>query len=434
MTAARLYRKNVYQKECRSRITEIRPWNGKKKILAVCLEQTVFCPEGGGQSGDFGFLTASDGRVRNVLDSQEEGGEVLHLMEEKEAEGLETGMEVDCRIDWDHRFDNMQRHLGEHILSGAFFRLFGGSNHGFHMGEGGIVIDIGFGDPEDTVNPEVTENYDRVTWRMARQAEMEANRVIWENAPVRVDYFETFQEASQMPLRKKLNFEEDISVVTVGDPACPEDCCPCCGTHPSSAGQVGLIRIYKIEPNRGMSRIYCEAGRRALVRAQADTDLVYDIGTELSAGEDDLMKKFHARMKKADQQKEELDRLRRIRTENETENIRAALMKAGRETILLRFADLTPDDLNRVMKKAGPAVGEGQLLVLISDSQRAALLASSGNPGSVHCGRIVKEIGQAHGGRGGGRAGSAQVRFPDAASLDQFIDDISSEDACLPYA
>ena len=242
MSTIKLYQQDVYLKECEAVILELQEDR-------VVLDRTIFFPTGGGQSCDLGFLGGQE-----VLDVSEKDGLIYHQV--RSAASLKEGSRILCRIDWDRRFDNMQRHCGEHILSGICYREFGGINRGFHMGEDYMTIDISL--EED---PSITE----ITWEMAKRAELFANQVIWSDAPVTVRRFQTRQEAEQLPLRKALAIDEEISIVCVGDIRNAADCVACCGTHPSSAGQVGLVKIYKIEHYKGMFRIYFEAGKRALL-------------------------------------------------------------------------------------------------------------------------------------------------------------------------
>ena len=117
----------------------------------------------------------------------------------------------------------MQRHCGEHILSGVFYSLFGGVNRGFHMGHEYMTIDISL--EEDPKKKDIT-------WEDALAAQLEANKVIWSDAPVTVIRFDSRDKAEKMPLRKALAFDEDISIVCVGSVENAADCVACCGTHP----------------------------------------------------------------------------------------------------------------------------------------------------------------------------------------------------------
>ena len=137
------------------------------------------------------------------------------------------------------------------MLSGTFHTMYGGVNKGFHMGEDYITIDIDLGG------------------RMLTEAELNAaqdmvNKAVWSDLPVTVTWFEDYEASLSLPVRKKVPHEGRVSVVTVGDKSDPYDCIACCGTHPSSSGQVGLVAIYKSEPNKGMNRVFFDCGRKAL--------------------------------------------------------------------------------------------------------------------------------------------------------------------------
>lgn len=413
----RLYQKNVYQKSCTAEVTGIREDDRGRAFL---LDRTVFCPEGGGQGSDRGFAVRGDGLKLTVFDVQDADGEPVHYYrcdKEKDFPALQTGDKLELQLDWAVRFDHMQRHAGEHILSGALHRLFGAFNQGFHMGEDGITIDAAFHPEGETTR--MTDlsgypEYSRVTWEMAMQAEREANRVIWENAPITVRYFQTQEEAERMPLRKALNIEEDISVVTVGDPERPYDCCPCCGTHPDTAGQVGLIKVYKVEPNRGRTRIYFEAGKRALVNYERQYDLLTAMGGRLSAGEQDLLDKLDRLMEKEDALHNEVYQLKQARIEAAAEELRRDM----RPGLIRRFSDLSADEILRVEKKLKGGV-QGVIFLVQSGDQAVFLLSDGGTKND--CAAMVKELARPLGGRGGGKPGSARVRFPDADAVEMFL-------------
>ena len=123
--------------------------DNSKNTSCLVLDSTIFFPTGGGQSCDLGTINGVE-----VIDVFEKENIVYHILKGCDA-SIETGDTVSLEIDWDRRFDNMQRHCGEHILSGIFFRLFGGVNRGFHMGEDYMTIDISL---------EADENYSEINW------------------------------------------------------------------------------------------------------------------------------------------------------------------------------------------------------------------------------------------------------------------------------
>lgn len=413
----RLYQKNVYQKSCTAEVTGIREDDRGRAFL---LDRTVFCPEGGGQGSDRGFAVRGDGLKLTVCDVQDVDGEPVHYYrcdEEEDFPALQTGDKLELQLDWAVRFDHMQRHAGEHILSGALHRLFGAFNHGFHMGEASMTIDAAFhpeGEETSMVNLFAYPEYQKVTWEMALQAEREANRVIWEDAPITVRYFQTKDEAEHMPLRKKLNFDEDISVVTVGDASDPYDCCPCCGTHPDTAGQVGLIKVYKVEANRGCTRIYFEAGKRALEHYDRQYDLLLSLGDRLSAGEQDISEKLDRLLEKENALHNEVYQLKQARIEAAAEELRRDM----RPGMIRRFSDLSADEILRVEKKLKGAA-EG-VIFLVQTGEQAVFLLSDGETKN-DCAAMVKELARPLGGKGGGKPGSARVRFPDADAVEMFL-------------
>lgn len=415
MNTIHLYREDVYRKEASAKLVSIEEKKGKSVVV---LDQTLFFPEGGGQSADRGTLAGF-----SVLDVQEKDEVVYHLVDCIPSDLPAVGSEVNLVLDWNHRFDNMQRHLGEHIVSGAFHRLFGGVNRGFHMGDQYMTIDISMeGNPDYTV----------LTWDMIQEAELESNRVIWANHPVTVTYFETRSEAAKMPLRKELALDEDISIVTVGNPLAengPADCVACCGTHPSSSGQVGLIKIYKVESNKGMFRIYLEAGQRALLKYQKEYDTLAELGTKLSAGTEDIMKKYQAQQEKQNQARTQLGQLRRFVIMKEAEKIRTILeekktaQRAGLpegkscSDLTFYYDVLTVDDLLNLAKELFDHIPK--VVFLVHRPSNTVLLCSSGKP---DCGKLVKENAAIYGGKGGGGATAARAIFQKEDYVDTFID------------
>ena len=426
MKTLKLYENNVYLRSCEAVVTAVRgehpSASDDEQMCIVSFDQTVFFPEGGGQSADTGKATFADGyeHAFSVTDVQEKEGIVWHVL--RYGSGLpapEPGDRMLLEIDWDHRFDNMQRHLGEHILSGAFYRLFGAVNKGFHMGEDYITIDLGF--DQDAQERMGLYHFDRVTWEMAEQAELEANRVIWLDAPVTRSHFDTRAEAEKLPLRKALAFDEDISIITVGDPEAPYDCVACCGTHPSSAGQVGMIKIYKIEPNKGMSRICLECGERAFRHYQNRLDDMYDISCELSAGYDDLTAKFAVSQQKT---QELHDRLYTM-TQNIAHTEAVSIMTCGKALDVRYYDDLSTNDLLLIVKQLDrleKADNDGafkrpDLTILVSNGENTAILVSQ----SLDCGKLVKENAPAFSGKGGGKPQMARAMFGSADDLGSFI-------------
>lgn len=404
----------------------------------IQLDQTAFFPEGGGQGADHGQLRliGSDSEaVFSVIDVQEDGDLIWHTVclpdpadGSSEPTGelctiLSEGCKVHCILDWDRRFEHMQRHCGEHLLSGAFSRLFGGANHGFHMGQDYMTIDIAL------------EDQSPVTLEMAHQAEMLANQAIWDDLPVSVSYFDTREKAEQLPLRKALAFDEAISIVTIGElsetsDTEPADCVACCGTHPSTTGQVGLIKIYKVEKYKDMTRIYCDAGRKALTDYQRKHEILTNEANRYSASVEEFPEKLRIQEEKMNAVRNELYHLKKAYIEAEKEKLDAVLGdidQSGSKTpvILYPLLHLSMDDAFTMAKSYMGNIRAGKthpLLLLYVPAQTSCVLVSDG---TVHCGKLVKEYASFYQGKGGGNDVSARAIFTSDEDARLFADLLS---------
>lgn len=455
MMTTKLYQIDTYLKEWDARILAAKPAaevpGGSAKQPAggsadaspqtcclIQLDQTAFFPEGGGQGADHGQLRliGSDSEaVFSVIDVQEDGDLIWHTVclpdpadGSSEPTGelctiLSEGCKVHCILDWDRRFEHMQRHCGEHLLSGAFYRLFGGANHGFHMGQDYMTIDIAL------------EDQSPVTLEMAHQAEMLANQAIWDDLPVSVSYFDTREKAEQLPLRKALAFDEAISIVTIGElsetsDTEPADCVACCGTHPSTTGQVGLIKIYKVEKYKDMTRIYCDAGRKALTDYQRKHEILTNEANRYSASVEEFPEKLRIQEEKMNAVRNELYHLKKAYIEAEKEKLDAVLGdidQSGSKTpvILYPLLHLSMDDAFTMAKSYMGNIRAGKthpLLLLYVPAQTSCVLVSDG---TVHCGKLVKEYASFYQGKGGGNDVSARAIFTSDEDSRLFADLLS---------
>ena len=410
MKITKLYQQDRYLKNWTARITSVRASDETPGQFTLTLDRTAFFPEGGGQSCDTGTIETPHGKF-TVIDVQEDGENVIHTVKPADDSGtpeLSTGTEVTCSLDWGRRFDNMQRHCGEHILSGMFYREYGGVNRGFHMGDNYMTIDISLEE-----KPEITE----ITYQDALRAELEANRVIWSDAPVTVLRFDSREEAEKMPLRKALAFDEDISIVCVGSVENASDCVACCGTHPDTAGQVGLIKIYKIEKYKGMFRIYFEAGQRALADYDIKHDMLTDLSNRYSSSVEDFPSKLKAQEEKVVALKDELFHLKKAYIENECTRLDAILDGADANVVVYPLEHLSLDDAFSMGKHY---MGKtGRLIMLYAKKNTSYILVSDG---SIKCGALVKEYASFYNGKGGGNDTSARAIFSNADDAALFAD------------
>ena len=232
----RLYYDDVYMKEFDAKVLRCEASGSNWKIV---LDRCAFYPEGGGQSGDRGILAdpASD-RMIQVADTQEEGEDIVLVCDAPVPEGSS----VRGTLDWEYRFDRMQNHSGEHIISGLIHTRLGYNNVGFHMSADRMTIDL---------DGEISED-------ILQEIEQKANEIVWANVPVRIDTY-TEEEAEEIEFRSKRELHGQIRVVSIPG----ADVCACCGTHVAFTGEIGPIRIVSHVRFKGGIRMELMCGRWA---------------------------------------------------------------------------------------------------------------------------------------------------------------------------
>jgi alanyl-tRNA synthetase len=233
MASERLYHDDPYTTRFRARIVAVGEYAGRP---AVELEATCFYPEGGGQLGDRGTLGGA--RVVDVQVTEE--GRIWHLLESPVA----PAGEVDAELDWARRFDHMQQHTGQHILSAAFDRLAGAPTLSSTLGEEHSVIEVTLAGAD---------------WRLVERVEEAANRIVWEDRLV-VLHWVAPEEVGRFQLRKAPTVAGRIRVVEIPD----WDASACGGTHVRRSGEVGAIKVIRWEKVRGNVRFEFLCGGRAL--------------------------------------------------------------------------------------------------------------------------------------------------------------------------
>ena len=227
----KLYYIDAYIKEFEATVLESYTDADKNVVI---LDRTAFFPEEGGQSADTGYIGDS-----RVLDVKEKGGVIRHYTDAP----LTIGEKVSSRIDFADRFEKMQCHTAEHIISGAIKRLHGLDNVGFHLGATEVTMDV---------NGYLTrEELDEI--------ELIANRAVFDNVPIKTS-FPSAEELASMNYRSKLDLTENVRIVEVEG----YDLCACCAPHVAYTGEIGLIKILDFEKHRGGLRINIAAGYRAL--------------------------------------------------------------------------------------------------------------------------------------------------------------------------
>ena len=251
----RLFEKDAY---CRSFSANVVSCEEKDGSFLVVLDKTAFFPEGGGQAPDKGTINGV-----NILDVQEKDGIVYHKTEK----AFNSGDTVSCELDWELRFERMQSHAGEHIVSGVVHSLFGYDNVGFHMSEKTMTVDFS--------GPLTADDIAKV--------ELESNKAIYKNAPITASY-PTKDELAVADYRSKIEPRDGIRLITIEG----VDCCACCAPHPSFTGEIGVIKIIDFCPHKKGTRIEMVAGINAYYDYSALHTSVKQVMNLLSAKRDSI--------------------------------------------------------------------------------------------------------------------------------------------------
>ncbi len=355
----------------------------------VYLDRTAFYPTSGGQPFDLGSIAGVP--VREVVD---EGGRIAHLL----AAPLAAGP-VECSIDWARRFDHMQQHTGQHLLSAVVEELFHLRTVSFHLGADSSTIDLEGG---------------AVDARIAAAVEARANEIVWENRPVEVSYEDA---SSAQGLRKASEREGTLRIVSIGG----LDRSACGGTHVRATGEIGTMLLRKLEKVRQTVRVEFLCGGRAVRRARADYEALGRVAQLFSASLDDTPGMVAAQVETA----RAADKARR-----KLELDLAAYQ--GRE--LYQNTAPGPDGVRRAVRRAvSGSLDELRALAQNFTAQSQAvfvatlasppsvLLATSADSG-VDAGQKLKAALAEAGGRGGGTARMAQGSVPDSALLDRVVE------------
>ena len=357
----KLYEANAYLKQFTATVLSCEEG---KKSFDVVLDQTAFYPEGGGQPYDTGILGGAE-----VLEVHERGGHIIHTCKQ----ALEVGSTGEGTINWERRFDLMQNHSGEHIVSGMAHNKWGCDNVGFHMGSDLITIDLNILLSEEQL----------------KDLETDVNRYIQEDHPV-VITFPSPKEWDALEYRSKKELTGQVRIVSFPG----ADTCACCGTHVSTSGQIGLVKLLTVQKFREGVRIELVCGNRAFRYLDRALEQNHQISNLLSA------KVFETGAA-----------VRRLLGENEALKARIQAMEEVRFAALAEtYADkgdvvffedgLTPDGVRRacvaVMERCG-----GRCVCLSGKDGEGYKYAIGHKGGNLK--ELTKMLNQTLNGRGGGK-------------------------------
>ncbi len=365
METVKLYYENAFTQDFTAVVESC---GAVKGGFAVVLDRTAFYPEGGGQPADHGTL----GEAR-VLDVHEKDGVVTHLCDRE----LPVGAAVSGRIDWARRFDHMQQHSGEHIVSGMLCSTFHCDNVGFHMGADVVTIDY---------------NAD-ITWEQVLEVEQRANAYIWEDHPVHI-WYPSPAELAALPYRSKKELTGAVRITEFPG----ADMCACCGTHVERSGQVGLVKFLSCQKFRDGVRLELLCGRRAADYLSACWEQARQIGQSLSVKPEASFPAVSRMQAELLHTKERAARL------EEQSFAHTAAEYAGKGDTVLVTGPLEGDGARRLCDAVAQTCG-GRCAVFAGEdgAYRYAV---------IHTGQdirpLVKDMNDTLHGRGGGRDGFAQ--------------------------
>ena len=366
METEKLYYQDPYLTTFTAKVLTCEP---AKTGFLVTLDRTAFYPEGGGQPADHGTLGAAA-----VTDVHEKDGVIFHTCDAP----VETGAAVEGSIDWPRRFDHMQQHSGEHILSGLLCSLYDCDNVGFHLGADTVTID-----------------YNReLTWEQVLEAERRANETIWADTPVEIT-FPSPEALEQLHYRSKKELTGQVRIVTFPG----ADCCACCGTHVRRAGEVGLIKVLSCQKFREGVRMEILCGQRAYRYLSQVYDQDHAVAQLLSVKPQDTLaavERQNAELTAAKQRMTEL--------EDQLLSLRAQAL-TGLGDVLLVEPPMRPDGARKLADAVAKAAG-GLAAVFSGEGNSHVYALVQADGGDIT--PLVKRLNAALSGRGGGRNGFAQ--------------------------
>jgi len=386
----RLYYRDPYLREFDATIVRVDRRDGR---LFVALDRTAFYPTSGGQPFDTGTLTSL--RVIDVVD--EEDGSISHVVEPgTENSELKTGDVVHGAIDWERRFDHMQQHSGQHILSAAFDKLFGVRTVSFHLGGTVSTIDLAREiSPADIA-----------------AAENEANRVVWEDRPVTIRFADA-EEAARLPLRKEPARGGTLRLIDVE----AFDLSACGGTHIARTGGIGVIAVASWERFKGGQRLEFLCGGRALAGYRALRDSVSASVRQLSVLPGELPGAIERLQAEARDQKRVVSGLQSDLARYQAEELAAAAedvpLKSApadgprRCRLVARVVDADASGLKNLATAI--TAKPGFVVALGSAATPALIVIARSADVEVSAQLLLTNVMAEFGGRGGGRPQLAQA-------------------------
>jgi alanyl-tRNA synthetase len=387
----RLFHHDSFLREFTATMLERRQVEGRP---AAVLDRTAFYATSGGQPHDTGWL--GETRVLEVL--EDDAGTIVHVLDRAIAPGPVAG-----RIDWERRFDHMQQHSGQHVLSQAFVQTAGAATISFHLGRETSTIDLELESPSDEA---------------IRAAESLASRIVFEDRPVTVLRARP-EELAALGVRKQSDRQGELRVIDVEG----FDRSPCGGTHVRTSGQIGLIGILGYERYKGGTRVEFVCGGRALQALRKDRDVCRQLARLYSAPPEELTRTADKVLQERSALQKENARLKEELLESEARAlVSEGARLSGRVFVRKVFEGRGLDAVKVLAQKIVQQGGDLALLGSAAPSSQAVVARSARLPGD--CVAAVKDANSRHGGKGGGRPELAQAGGLTPESLGPWLDSV----------
>ncbi len=372
----RLYYTDSCLTEFSSPVISVEVKSGKSYVI---LEKTAFYPTTGGQQHDTGKMNGL-----RIIDVFEKDGKIVHA-----ADGEIESKSVECSIDFNRRFDFMQQHSGQHLLTQTLIKLFGYDTVSSTLGEYGSVIEL---------------NTPSVTQAEMEEAESKVNEYVWKNIPVKT-YFVSAEELEKLPVRKIPVVNGRIRIIEISD----FDYSCCGGTHCNQTGEIGLIKIGKWEKIRGHARLEFLCGRRAFKDYQVKTNIISETGKVISCGENEILSNIDKIIRLNKSANKQIKKLKEM-----TAGLEAGeLIKSGEKFFNCTLIEkcISEGSMEDIRVLAGEVVktpGIITLLTAVSPDGRISVIFARSDDINVNIGQILKESISHIDGKGGGSPSFAQ--------------------------
>jgi alanyl-tRNA synthetase len=385
----RLYYQDSYLKEFTATVVRASQAGGQTEVL---LDRTAFYPEGGGQPSDMGLLAGAP--VSGVL---ERDGEVIHLVEGDVPVG-----EVAGKVAWERRFDHMQQHSGQHILSQAFEQILGAKTVSFHMSADVCTIDLA----TPGLSPEQTYSVEDLS-----------NQVIFENRPILVHLLES-SDMSRFDLRKGTEREGEIRVVEVKG----FDSIPCGGTHCRTTGEVGPIKVTRWARRSGDVRVEFLCGWRALRDYRGKNDTAVALATSLSVRDQEVRAAVERLMLDSTELRRQTQQLRNQILDYQAVELAGKAETIGSASVVSAIlVGCSSEELKHLATRL--TAEPGRVALLAASADRTSVVFARSEEISLDAGALLRQATGPFGGRGGGHPNLAQGGIPDPANAQSVLDE-----------